>query len=464
MQNYQKNAVNSYLNNIQQKNCKGLYVFHEVGSGKTRTSLEIFQAALNENWVKNALVVTTSSVLQQFDESAQAFGNNIYVVSFNSILSVDINSQNINSNNRKNNIKLKTHDGVMHFQNPEKLLLIVDEAHRVRNNGLISRRIFSIAKLAHSVVFLSGTPFVNSPFDIAKHVNILKEKLLLPLDEEMFMKKFFNASANQILNEIVFKKAVESVFHVYKNIRNQNSFAQLTEITKFVEMIDAQKKLHDKLKKKLLNSDDLKLLNSKQPVAATKNINSFLSQTRQLSNVVKGNQNMITFKLKELSDHILKSKKSPIIVYSNFLAGGLLPLLSLLQDTSKSIELFTGNLKQAVKQDIMNAYNKKQIDILLLSSAGAEGLNLKRTREIHIMEPHWNQMRIDQVVGRGLRRNAHKNLNSNNRTLTVYQWICRDPDKQLTSADEYLVRLTKKKQKVIDLFIDFLNQSFSHSP
>ena len=32
----------------------------------------------------------------------------------------------------------------------------------------------------------------------------------------------------------------------------------------------------------------------------------------------------------------------------------------------------------------------------MISSAGTEGLDLKNIRQIHIMEPYWNEIRIKQ--------------------------------------------------------------------
>ena len=89
---------------------------------------------------------------------------------------------------------------------------------------------------------------------------------------------------------------------------------------------------------------------------------------------------------------------------------------------------------------------------MLLSGSGSEGLDLKRTQEIHIMEPHWNQMRIDQVIGRGWRKNAHKN--NENKVLNVYQWSTVHP--KIISADEVLQNVTKKKEYKNNLFIELL--------
>ena len=46
----------------------------------------------------------------------------------------------------------------------------------------------------------------------------------------------------------------------------------------------------------------------------------------------------------------------------------------------------------------------------MISPAGAEGLTLISTRQVHIMEPYWNQSRLDQVIGRAIRYCSHKDL------------------------------------------------------
>ena len=47
-------------------------------------------------------------------------------------------------------------------------ILIIDEAHRLRNySGKIPRGILEESKVAHKVILLTGTPLVNFPSDIA---------------------------------------------------------------------------------------------------------------------------------------------------------------------------------------------------------------------------------------------------------------------------------------------------------
>lgn len=47
------------------------------------------------------------------------------------------------------------------------------------------------------------------------------------------------------------------------------------------------------------------------------------------------------------------------------------------------------------------------IQIMIISSAGAEGLSLTCVRQVHLLEPYWNYVRIDQVLGRAIRMRSH---------------------------------------------------------
>lgn len=62
---------------------------------------------------------------------------------------------------------------------------------------------------------------------------------------------------------------------------------------------------------------------------------------------------------------------------------------------------------QSMKDSILKRGGKKLLCILMATSSGAEGINLKNVRHLHIMEPHWNPARHDQVIGRGIRLCSH---------------------------------------------------------
>ena len=100
------------------------------------------------------------------------------------------------------------------------------------------------------------------------------------------------------------------------------------------------------------------------------------------------------------------------------------------------------------------------MDVILISSSGAEGLDLKNTRQIHIMEPHWNIAKINQVIGRGIRYKSHESLSKNQRLVNVYYWISEpELSKDKKGSDEYLYELSDNKVKEMDMFLSSLQKT-----
>ena len=46
----------------------------------------------------------------------------------------------------------------------------------------------------------------------------------------------------------------------------------------------------------------------------------------------------------------------------------------------------------------------------MITSSGAEGITLRNTRHVHIVEPYWHPVRSEQVIGRARRICSHQAL------------------------------------------------------
>tara|TARA_B100001115_G_scaffold74619_1_gene55024 strand:+ start:306 stop:3863 length:3558 start_codon:yes stop_codon:yes gene_type:complete len=69
-----------------------------------------------------------------------------------------------------------------------------------------------------------------------------------------------------------------------------------------------------------------------------------------------------------------------------------------------------------------------EIQIMIISGAGAEGISLTCVRQVHIMEPYWNYVRIDQVFGRAIRLGSHLDLPLKERTVEQYMYLSVFPE------------------------------------
>lgn len=101
--------------------------------------------------------------------------------------------------------------------------------------------------------------------------------------------------------------------------------------------------------------------------------------------------------------------------------------------------------------------------VFMITQSGAEGISLFNTRQVHIMEPYWNNVRIQQVVGRAIRLCSHMNLPWDDRTVDVFTYISVfSVEQKATGAktvmladggkttDETIFELAKAKQKLAD--------------
>ena len=77
--------------------------------------------------------------------------------------------------------------------------------------------------------------------------------------------------------------------------------------------------------------------------------------------------------------------------------------------------------------DIDNIYGE-YIQIMIISGAGAEGISLTGVRQVHILEPYWNFVRIEQVFGRAIRIESHKDLPPSERNVEQYLYLSSFPE------------------------------------
>jgi len=96
------------------------------------------------------------------------------------------------------------------------------------------------------------------------------------------------------------------------------------------------------------------------------------------------------------------------------------------------------------------------VKIMMITSSGAEGINLKNTRFVHIIEPYWHMVRLEQVIGRARRICSHQDLEESLRTVKVFLYLSRFSDEQRTSDKnkELLINDVSKLDKKTPLTTD----------
>lgn len=125
---------------------------------------------------------------------------------------------------------------------------------------------------------------------------------------------------------------------------------------------------------------------------------------------------------------------------------------------------FHGGIDKNLRKENKDIFNLKQnrygkiMKIIMISPAGAEGLNLKSIRQIHILEPFWNEVKIEQVIGRGIRICSHKFLPIDERKVDVFRYkMVRTSGKE--TADETLEKIARKKNNLMLSFTEAVKEA-----
>jgi hypothetical protein len=125
---------------------------------------------------------------------------------------------------------------------------------------------------------------------------------------------------------------------------------------------------------------------------------------------------------------------------------------------AKTYAIISGDVPTFHRQKIISTFNSEKnahggiISLLLVSKTGAEGISLKNVRHIHIMEPFWNHVRIEQVIARGVRYQSHLGLPLSERTVQPYIYISTFPPNikkpEETTTDEHIYKMSLINKKL----------------
>ena len=290
----------------------------------------------------------------------------------------------------------------------------------------------------------------------------------------------------EALNIVFPNSKLESYFEE-KMAYNEHNITQLLENIN-LEEINSLFPIKEVIGKAGINN-----LMSYQETYAPKSRHNYVYRNSASSNIFNIDSiGKYSYKIKSIIDSIINSK-GPIIVYSQFIDAGLVPIALTLESigftrygTNRSLfltpqseelditsykkksELGAGskfhgakyiiisgntNLSPDVVGDLKAATDSnnsdgKNVKVILLSAAGSEGIDLKFIRQVHILEPWFNINRIEQIIGRAIRTCSHKNMPLSERNVQIFMHgtLLHNNNE---SVDLLIYRKAEAKAKVI---------------
>jgi hypothetical protein len=108
---------------------------------------------------------------------------------------------------------------------------------------------------------------------------------------------------------------------------------------------------------------------------------------------------------------------------------------------------FADNFPASLRASVESKPRKK-LCLFMITAAGAEGITLNNVRRVHLMEPHWNPARHDQVIGRAIRICSHARLPVEDRKVRVSFYISVFIEEQTKSSEGVNVVLVRRTDMV----------------
>lgn len=498
---------------------KGVLIFHKIGAGKTCTAIQIGE---QWKGIRKVVVVVPASLIGNFRTELRSLcaGNSYLTAKERTTLSNLHPSDKrykeiINSSDHKidKNYKILSYNkfvdnietGDLNLKNS---VLIVDEVQNmVSEYGKYYETLYQAVHDAPSnlrVVLLSATPMFDKPLEIALTMNLMRIPIEFPTGiefERMFIRSHHNARTGKTYqsakNLDMFKDMIKGYVSYFRgappyvfpesNIKYVNCVMSDFQHRSYLTVLDNEAKksgIETTRRKKPFEEGDILELP-----------NNFFIGTRIISNIAFPNLNTgesgmksfkntcmslrclhkYSIKFYKIIKHILRST-GPVFVYSSFKEyGGLKSFSKVLEhfqfsnytkygEGRRRFAVWSSDEKISTREEIKDVFNNKsnyngsKIKVLLISPSGKEGLSLLRVSQVHILEPYWNQARLQQVIGRAIRYCSHKDLEEDKRKVNVFVYIATHPS-EASTVDQYIAKMAMRKNKLIQEFETAMKES-----
>jgi len=429
----------------------------------------------------------------------------------------------------------------------ENSVLIVDEAHNffnsITNGSRNAIRLYDTIMKTKDVklVFLTGTPMVNHPFELAPCFNMLAGLQpngvpLFPEERNKFIHYFVDEEKQAIKNANRFKNRIVGLSSYYGDLYFDDKQEDFPELigpkVENVPMSSFQYSEYDRARE-LERAEKTFGPPAAGKFASGTSSSSYRIKSRQISNFcmpehalgpVRGKKSRTSFVnrltkpdlTKNLSKYspkmahlmrTLKKYRGRGVIYSEFVSRDQAIIARLLElnghekfidgggwgarygfansdgdgdsdgdcdsdgdgdsdNDSKAVgggrrvfASITGQVHVNDRASILEAFNQGKIDILMISKAGSEGLDLQGVRHMHILEPYWNYSRIRQIIARAVRYKSHAALPKKDRNVSVHLYLSDYPEAYNTSkkkeetTDVEMYKNSLDGDKLIDTFI-----------
>ena len=408
-----------------------LIIVHDVGSGKTLTAVTAADCFLQNNPNMNVIVVTPVSLVENFKEEIirtyQGRNMQRYTFYTHAKFAKDLKTKRL------------TQDVI------RKSMVIIDEIHNYRTKipkGAVTGKVrkseipacFYVQqgiKSAQKVLGLTATPFVNDISDLITIVSIVTGKDL------------FAKSRRKITPFRLLLKHAQNLFSFYEIEKGDPRFPSYT-IHK-IEIV-----MPSEYYTKYMEIEKFKSTNIQKKFSK-----AFYGNIRLASNKIdnKTDSPKVLWTINKVESIVKNGGR--VVIYSGFIDSGITLIRDALAKKGIGCNFITGKIKRRERSAIVKDYNAGRMPVLLISKAGGEGLDLKQTSAVIMLEPTWNGASRTQIFGRGVRNGSHLGLPEHLRHVDCFILLMVKPKGikkkgSIPSGDKFIYNITEDKQIASD--------------
>ncbi len=461
---HQKEAIDKLIDN----NGK-MILAHQMGTGKTVTSIYGFEKLKHKGKAKKALVVVPSGLRNNFASNGVAkFTDSSYQVVASSSEKGKANYARPDKISPDKDYTIMSYamfrrDPVGYMKKTGADTLILDEYHKVRNerSGVFKAAV-EARPYAKNFIGLTASLINNHPSEIASLLTISEANR--GMSPSQFKKAFtqtightksFSGKANKVVglkNPEGFVKTVTPRVHYVTTEDLKGKTMPTKEVRDVkVPMSKDQYRLYQLALNKL--GPMKKYITKKDENITVKDANQLfvqIAQARRLANSVHtGRKNVtpaqsaeITPKVKRVLDdtkqHLESKSDNKVVLYSNLIKGGIDVLSAGLTSRGIPHALFVGKgtevggnkVTSEVRQAGVKDFKAGDKRVIVISGAGAEGLDLKNATAFYALDGHFNPERILQAEARARRLGGQSARPVEQRKVDVRRYQSTVPDSE----------------------------------
>jgi Mimiviridae putative ATP-dependent RNA helicase len=426
---------------------RGLIAVHSMGSGKTMIAATaarcVTQAMILKNKRIKVIFISPKSLTENFKKEIRFAYRNVNFTDYH----------------------FMTYDSFLTASNEgeiqcENSFLIIDEGHNLRTiidltkpEGKRAHAIVECAKKAFKVLILTATPVINARRDMINLMAMVRGTNPRPVGQ-------FNVMLEDTeISRALFNDYFRCSLSFYQHPQDENFPSheiRRVEIPMDNDFYQMYYKVQEDLKNEMFTNEET-------------NLKAFYNGVRRASTASTEYMNLNRDpslgnpKLKWLKDYLKNHRHEKILIFSQFVKMGVEQIQKITSNLGIKSGVITGEIEADDRTKIVKEFNRGDFRVMIISKAGGEGLDLKETNTVILMQPGWNQAEIDQATGRAIRYKSHSNLPVHMRNVVVYKLIMIKPHldsridgDETDSVDEKLEALSNRKNERNNLFLDRL--------